>query len=250
MSGKALLSSKTPNPTKRGYSKETIKFNIGQLVKDGFPQKQAVAAAFDMARKAYKKRFPSGQLPEYLKPATTMAKRGAAKKSVRTNPAPRSIKVKLESRQGSFNKEFRLVQGKKVILNWTTNAKAKAFLDENNFVRLQSGEYGQQTPYKENPEPPRGKQLAQAMDLYRRFSGHEPEIVGRMGKPKIPNVGIVIGEMDGVTYETVRDGETLQYFHRFNKKSRPLLVSSFDGKQIYIVGGRYDFTEDGIVDKD
>lgn len=105
------------------------------------------------------------------------------------------------------------------------------------------------TSYKENPGPSVEKQLKTGMDLYRRFSGHEPEIVGRTGKPKIPDVGIVIGEMMGVAYETVRDGIVEKYFHEFAKKSRPLLVSAFDGKSIYIVGGQYDFTEDGIVDK-
>lgn len=197
MSGKARLSSYTENPTKNGYSRATIQFNIAQLMHDGMPQKQAIAAALDMARRAYKKRFPTGQLPEYLKPAKTRAKR--VHKAVTKKPAEKApVKKAIRS----------------------------------------------------NPEPHRGKQLEQAMDLYQRFSGHEPEVVGRTKRPKIPNVGIVIGEMDGVTYETVRDGEKLQYFHRFNKKSRPLLVSSFDGKQLFIVGGRYDFTEDGIVDKD
>lgn len=43
------------------------------------------------------------------------------------------------------------------------------------------------------------------------------------------------------------DGEH-NYFHRFAKKSRPLLISKHDGSQIGIVGGQYRFTERGIVD--
>ena len=92
------------------------------------------------------------------------------------------------------------------------------------------------------------RQLDAAMKLYHNFSGHEPELVGKTKKPKIPDVGIVIGELDGVAYETVRDGKTEKYFHQFDKRVRPLLVSSFDGSQVYILGGEYDFTADGIVD--
>jgi len=113
-------------------------------------------------------------------------------------------------------------------------------------------------PVKKNPAPKfKGaheatgqlkKELASAMKLYHNFSGHEPELVGKTHKPKIPDVGIVIGELDGVAYETVRDGVKEKYFHQFDKKIRPLLVSSFDGSSIYILGGEYDFTADGIVD--
>lgn len=92
------------------------------------------------------------------------------------------------------------------------------------------------------------RQLDSAMKLYKNFSGHEPELVGKTAKPKIPAVGIVIGELDGVAYETTRDGKTEKYFHQFDKRIRPLLVSSFDGASIYILGGEYDFTQDGIVD--
>jgi hypothetical protein len=112
--------------------------------------------------------------------------------------------------------------------------------------------------YRKNPTPKFGgaekatkelsRQITAAMKLYKNFSGHEPELVGKTSKPKIPSVGIVIGELDGVAYETVRDGKTEKYFHQFNKRIRPLLVSSFDGASIYILGGEYDFTQDGIVD--
>lgn len=61
-------------------------------------------------------------------------------------------------------------------------------------------------------------------------------------------VGLIIGECDGLLYTTERDGKIEKYIHRFKKSSRPLLVSSYDGSALYIVGGRYKFTERGIVD--
>lgn len=39
-------------PLKPGKSKATISKNIGEMVKSGYPQKQAVAAALSQARKS------------------------------------------------------------------------------------------------------------------------------------------------------------------------------------------------------
>jgi hypothetical protein len=54
-------------PLKKGYSEATIKKNISEMVKSGRPQKQAVAAAYDTARKAFKKRNPGKPLPKHLR---------------------------------------------------------------------------------------------------------------------------------------------------------------------------------------
>jgi len=68
-------------------------------------------------------------------------------------------------------------------------------------------------------------------------------------KISIPEVALKIGQCDGVLYTTVRDGKTEKYIHKFKARSRPLLVTSFDGKQLLMVGGSFRFTERGIVDE-
>lgn len=92
------------------------------------------------------------------------------------------------------------------------------------------------------------EQIARAADLFERFTGMDAEEIGSVNVPEIPPVGVAVGTLDGVLYTTVRDGVTEKYIHKFKAKDRPLLVVSPDGKSMFIVGGRYDFTERGIVD--
>lgn len=92
--------------------------------------------------------------------------------------------------------------------------------------------------------------INQAAKLIQDFSGHKARVFGRVQFPPNPDVGVVVGLVLGVSYETKRDGVNEKYYHRFTlKHSRPLLVSSEDGKQLYLLGGEYDFTERGIVDR-
>jgi len=43
-------------PLKKGHSAKTIGENIGELVRAGHPQKQAIAIAYDVARRGGKKK--------------------------------------------------------------------------------------------------------------------------------------------------------------------------------------------------
>jgi len=83
--------------------------------------------------------------------------------------------------------------------------------------------------------------------LFKEFTGMEPDFVDKVKVPPV-DVGLKIGKCDGILYTTVRDGVTEKYIHEFKKTSRPVLVSSFDGKQLLLLGGKFDFTERGIVD--
>lgn len=87
-----------------------------------------------------------------------------------------------------------------------------------------------------------------AAKLFKKFTGHE---VKRMTQVNYNDneTGLIFGKLDGVMYTTVRDGKTEKYLHKFNTKSKPEIAASFDGQQLYIVGGHYDFTERGIVDR-
>ncbi len=96
---------------------------------------------------------------------------------------------------------------------------------------------------------PQKRKIAQASKLIQDFSGHKARIFGKMKFPKNPGTAIAIGYLLGLSYETKRDGVMEKYYHRFTRKvSRPLLAVSSDGKQLYLLGGAYNFTERGIVD--
>lgn len=91
-------------------------------------------------------------------------------------------------------------------------------------------------------------EVDRAADLVERFKGHDAEELGVFHVPDIPSTVAVIGECDGVLYTTVRDGRREKYIHKFAAKDKPLLCVSPDGRQMLFVGGRYVFTERGIVD--
>lgn len=95
---------------------------------------------------------------------------------------------------------------------------------------------------------PSQSEIDRAASLYERFSGHDAEIIGKVKMRALPKAGVAIGHCTAICYVTVRDGEIEDYIHEFADRDAPLFVVSPDGKQILLVGGRFTFTERGIVD--
>lgn len=89
--------------------------------------------------------------------------------------------------------------------------------------------------------------LDRAVRLYRDFTGMEPEHADTIRIPS-HDVLLAVGFCDGIMYTTVREGQQEKYIHRFKQRARPVLASSFDGQQLYLIAGSYTFTDRGIVD--
>ena len=98
---------------------------------------------------------------------------------------------------------------------------------------------------RQNPVGPTQSQIDQAGELFKDFTGSAPDSLQKV-RIRNPKTGLVIGELDGVLYTTVRDGKTERYEHNFKKGNRPHLVAAHDGQSLHILGGDYEFTERGI----
>lgn len=91
------------------------------------------------------------------------------------------------------------------------------------------------------------KEIGAALRRYKGFTGRKPGPLVKLRIPAPFKIGVAFGTLVEVVYISERDG--LHYRHTFRPKSRPLVVASSDGKQVQIVGGRFAFTDRGIVDK-
>jgi hypothetical protein len=101
---------------------------------------------------------------------------------------------------------------------------------------------------KVNPSR-RDVELDQAAKKLEDFTGHPVQHLESAYSRSNQKTGLIVGELDLVGYRATRDGKTERYGHHFKKNSRPLLAVTSDGKQLHIVGGRYEFTEAGIEDR-
>lgn len=92
------------------------------------------------------------------------------------------------------------------------------------------------------------RQLASGARLFRDFTGHDARRGTPMEKPRVPDVLVKIGRVDGILYTTKRDGKVEKYIHEFRADARPIFAVAPDGRGIFLLGGRYRFTARGIVD--
>lgn len=93
------------------------------------------------------------------------------------------------------------------------------------------------------------KAIGQAVALFESFRERKPQRMGTL-RFKVPKAVACMGYVEGVDYRTTHGKKLTLYHHDFAPGSRPLLCVSADGKQLLLVGGRYQWTARGIVDKD
>jgi hypothetical protein len=99
---------------------------------------------------------------------------------------------------------------------------------------------------------PESRGIEVAAQKLEDFSGHDATKIIK-ARVSDQREGLVIGELRVIEYVTKREGingdRLTRWEHTFRKNSRPLLAVTKDGKQLHIVGGRYEFTEAGIEDR-
>ncbi len=89
--------------------------------------------------------------------------------------------------------------------------------------------------------------LHQGATLYQAFNGFAPSRVVKVRHSRvIPPVVVELGELVGLIYRSDKGqpGQPLTYIHRM--EDPPRLVSNIEGTQLYVVGGSYRVTPQGI----
>lgn len=87
-----------------------------------------------------------------------------------------------------------------------------------------------------------------AAQAFENFTGHSVKHVDEL-KVADNRHFWKLGDLVAVAYDCTRDGRREKYLHEFNRKSRPILAVSHDGKQLVVIGGKFEVTDAGIVDK-
>ncbi len=91
------------------------------------------------------------------------------------------------------------------------------------------------------------KQFKQACSLFESFRDRPPRKIKKVNID-IPTAMVVVGYVEFVGYKTTHSDKVKLYKHDFAPGSRPLLCSSPNGKQLFLLGGRFKFGARGIVD--
>ena len=95
--------------------------------------------------------------------------------------------------------------------------------------------------------PSKKERVQQAVKLFEDFSGHQADSYEPVKMPRV-DVAMLIGEVEQIAYNTVRDGKKERYLHKFKASARPKFAASHDGKTLLIIEGDFEFTERGITD--
>lgn len=92
------------------------------------------------------------------------------------------------------------------------------------------------------------EQCARAVALFKSFRGREPrasEIVKIAGMTETM-VALELGPLLGLSYGADVNGKADKFYHEFEPQ-KPRVFVSWDGKQAFIVGGSYTFTDRGFL---
>lgn len=201
-----------PIQLKSGYSRKTVQENIAALARDHYPRPLAIRTAFNLARMCFFKEHAKGALPTWL----------AYPAAYRTT-------------------QYYNAKGEPVSPSRASNPVRELDIPKSEIAKIQHeiarGLTGQ------------GADVRKAAARYTAFTGHEDVTLTKISIPDLPEALLQVGKCDGILYSTVRDGIAEKYIHKFNSRSRPLFCVSPDGKSLYLIGGSYNFTERGIVDK-
>ncbi len=89
--------------------------------------------------------------------------------------------------------------------------------------------------------------MRQGIDLYQAFNRFGPSQVMRIHHPRLmPPVVVELGELAGLIYRSDKGqpGRPQTYIHFM--ENPPRLASNTEGTQLYVVGGSYRVTPQGI----
>jgi hypothetical protein len=95
--------------------------------------------------------------------------------------------------------------------------------------------------------PPLSGYVRHAADLYHRFNQFGPACLARVVHARLmPPVVVQLGELVGLIYRSDKwhRGEPRTYVHLM--RTPPRLVSDVAGRQLFLVGGAYRVTTEGI----
>jgi len=88
-----------------------------------------------------------------------------------------------------------------------------------------------------------------AIKIYKDFREKNPQTLS-VFEVDVPSAVACIGHVESIDYRTTHGKKLALYRHDFSPGSRPLFCVAADGRSLWLLGGRFKFTERGIVDRD
>lgn len=92
-------------------------------------------------------------------------------------------------------------------------------------------------------------ELDKAAQASADFAGKPPDRLTKYPAKKIAGAAWALGQLVGVMYEADTDEGKQTFFHRFKKSARPTLAVTHNGHTLVTLGGAFQVTERGIVDR-